>query len=622
MTFDFSKIEGKKILITGGAGFVGCNLIRRLLELNAKVTVFIREGKNLENLQDILDKIEVIYGDLRNVSDVENNFKDKDFIFHLAWQTDLKKSMANPIEDVENDIIGLLNILETCKKNNPTAKIVFASATTVVGLPKKIPSNEDERENPLSVYEANKLLAEKYLQLYFKSYGLKTCTLRFSNVFGEYQRIDNPNRGILNFMIGKALGGEKLTVYGDGSFIRDYCYIQNYIDALILAAISENTNGKTYVLGSGEGRTFNEVVEKIKIIVESLTNKKVEITNVPDPNEHEINKRNFIANHSKLSEDTGWKPEISFDEGLRKTIEFYIHNLYNAKDLSAKMETKKLAKENSDYRRDIFAVKHDVDMTRREMLFYVKGKTVLGNHYHKTFMEHFLLVSGEATLLTQKIDENGKPTGEVEKRVISAPEIITMPSYTAYSFTFHGPGIMQARISKPDYDVKDINPYLVGESMELLIGQVAPDILLPDQNGKMQSLADYLGKWILLYFYPKDDTEGCTKEACSVRDNFQQFNYLGVQLIGISTDPIESHANFAKKHNLSFTLLSDAEKRVVKLYNAWGKKKSRDGIEYEGPYRNSFLISPDGKIAKIYENVNPENHITEVIKDLEKLKSP
>ncbi|MBI5803153.1 GDP-mannose 4,6-dehydratase [Candidatus Pacearchaeota archaeon] len=326
MDLEFGKIKGSKVLVTGGAGFVGCNLVRKMLKLGAKITIFVKKGKDMENIRDLLNEIEVIYGDLTNISDVDKIITDKDYIFHLAWQTDLKKSMENPVADVQSDIVGILNLLEACKKKNPPVKIIFASATTVIGLPKKIPSNEDEKENPLSIYEANKLLAEKYLQMYFVNYQLKSSVLRFSNIFGEYQKIDNPNRGVLNFMIGRSLRGEKLTVYGDGNFIRDYCYIQNYVDALIIAAISDNTDGKTYVLGSGEGRTFNEVVEKIKSIVESLTDKKVEITHVHDPNEHEINKRDFIADYSRFKEDTGWIPKISFDEGLRRTIGFYIHN--------------------------------------------------------------------------------------------------------------------------------------------------------------------------------------------------------------------------------------------------------------------------------------------------------
>lgn len=328
-------MQNKKILITGGAGFLGSNLARRLLnEENCnEVSLFIKPNSDLSRISDLINNkniknLEIIEGSLLNKSDIEKAIENKDYLFHFAWQTDLKSSMENPIKDLENDLIGLINILETCKSINSTIKIVFASTVTVIGIPENLPSNEIESENPLSIYEINKLIAEKYLKLYYKNYNLKTCILRLSNVFGEYQRTNSPNRGILNFMIGNALSEKPLTVYGKGDFIRDYCYVQNYLDAFILAGESSATDGEVFVLGSGEGKTMNEVVEKIKGIVENLTGKEVVIKHIPFPGEeHEINKRNFIADFSKFHHATGWEPKISFDDGLRRTIEFYTNRL-------------------------------------------------------------------------------------------------------------------------------------------------------------------------------------------------------------------------------------------------------------------------------------------------------
>ncbi len=318
------SLEGKRVLVTGGCGFLGSNLARRLVKDNSKVTLFVRPGKDKENIKDFENKVDIIEGDILNLKDVETTIKDKDYIFHLAWQTDLKKSMLQPIEDLKTDCIGLLNILESCKIHNKNVKIIFASTTTVIGVTDKIPASENQGTNPLSIYEANKLLGEKYLYIYSKIHGLKTTVLRLSNVFGEGQKIDNPSRGVLNFMIGKTLRNEPLTVYGTGNFIRDYCYVQNYVDAFILAAATENTNGEAYVLGSGNGLTFNEMVEKIKRITEELTGKKIEITHIPWPDEdNPINKRNFIADYGKFNRATGWYPRISFEEGLMRTIEYY-----------------------------------------------------------------------------------------------------------------------------------------------------------------------------------------------------------------------------------------------------------------------------------------------------------
>ena len=150
-------------------------------------------------------------------------------------------------------------------------------------------------------------------------------------------------------------------------------------------------------------------------------------------------------------------------------------------------------------------------------------------------------------------------------------------------------------------------------------GQQAPDFTLPDQTGKQHKLSSYQGQWVLLYFYPKDDTPGCTTEACTIRDNFPAFKKLKVQVFGISIDDVASHEKFVKKYDLPFTLLSDAEKNVVETYGVWGMKKFM-GREYMGTNRMSFLINPKGKIAKIYSSVKPELHAEEVLKDIQDLK--
>lgn len=150
---------------------------------------------------------------------------------------------------------------------------------------------------------------------------------------------------------------------------------------------------------------------------------------------------------------------------------------------------------------------------------------------------------------------------------------------------------------------------------KLAIGMKAPDFTLPDQDGAAHSLSDYAGHWVLLYFYPKDDTPGCTKEACSLRDTFPRFQNMDTIILGVSVDSVASHEKFVRKYSLPFTLLSDTEKKVVNLYGVWGKKKFM-GREYMGTVRSSFLINPRGDIAAIYENVKPDIHAEEVLTDL------
>jgi len=148
------------------------------------------------------------------------------------------------------------------------------------------------------------------------------------------------------------------------------------------------------------------------------------------------------------------------------------------------------------------------------------------------------------------------------------------------------------------------------------VGQHAPLFILPDQNGKEQSISDYLGSWVLLYFYPKDDTPGCTKEACGIRDNFGAFKKKGIVVLGVSADSSKSHTKFALKYSLPFILLADENKEVANLYGVWAKKKFM-GKEYMGILRNSYLIDPQGMIKKMYEGVKPGEHAMDVLQDVD-----
>ena len=151
------------------------------------------------------------------------------------------------------------------------------------------------------------------------------------------------------------------------------------------------------------------------------------------------------------------------------------------------------------------------------------------------------------------------------------------------------------------------------------VGSKAPAWTMLDQEGKEHSLSDYTGEWVVLYFYLKDDTPGCTKEACAFRDNLPKFKKINANVFGVSVDPVKKHAKFAEKFQLPFTLLSDEDKTVVNAYGLWAKKKFM-GREYMGTLRTSFIINPKGVIAKVYEGVKPETHAEEVLQDLKTLQ--
>jgi peroxiredoxin Q/BCP len=153
----------------------------------------------------------------------------------------------------------------------------------------------------------------------------------------------------------------------------------------------------------------------------------------------------------------------------------------------------------------------------------------------------------------------------------------------------------------------------------LKAGRKAPTFKLADQDGKMHALKDYAGKWLLMYFYPKDDTPGCTKEACTIAEIYKDFKRMGVVVCGVSKDSVKSHKKFAEKYSLPFTLLSDESTEMIQKYQAWGEKTMR-GKKYLGTFRVSYLIAPDGTIAQVYPEVDPANHALELLTDLKAIQ--
>jgi len=156
--------------------------------------------------------------------------------------------------------------------------------------------------------------------------------------------------------------------------------------------------------------------------------------------------------------------------------------------------------------------------------------------------------------------------------------------------------------------------------MPIPAGSQAPDFSLPDENGELRHLSDYRGKVVVLYFYPKDDTPGCTTEACGFRDQYQDYEKAGVSVIGVSPDDVKKHQKFKTKYNLPFTLLADTDHTVCELYGVWGRKKFM-GKEYDGVFRTTFLIGKDGTILRVFENVKPEGHSQEILKVLEEINT-
>jgi nucleoside-diphosphate-sugar epimerase len=324
---DFSPFRGRRVLITGGLGFIGSNLALRCAGLGSQVTVLTRSLSKQFNLAEAGDSVHVVQADLTTPGGdaaLAGALAGQDYVFHLASQTSHILSMSDPLGDLEANCAVTLRLLEHCRRVAPRAALVMPGTVTQAGRAGGRPLNEDRPDWPLSLYEANKLACEKYLYVYHENYGLRTTTLRLANVFGERQQVTNPQRGVLNFMLKRAMSGEPLAIYEPGDFVRDYSYVANVVDALLLAALAPRAAGQAYVFGSGLGRRFDEVVERLAQAVRALCGVTVEIRRVPfPPAEKRMDVGDTVADNSRFRADTGWQERVSFDEGLERTIRFY-----------------------------------------------------------------------------------------------------------------------------------------------------------------------------------------------------------------------------------------------------------------------------------------------------------
>lgn len=315
--------ENKKILITGGLGFLGSNLAISLVRAGAGVTLLDAMlplyGGNLFNIEEIKDKVEVIIGDIRDSELLGEVVRGKDLIFHIAAQTSHIDSMVDPFLDVDINCRGNIVFLESCRKFNPGVKIIYAGTRSQYGRVEYTPVDEMHPLNPADIYSVNKTAGEQYHFVYARSYGIRVSSLRINNTYGPRHQMKHGRYGILNWFIRIALEGGTIKVFGDGTQMRDYNYIDDVTDAFLRAGSSGNADGKIYNLGSGEPVRFIDLVNKIIKIAGSG---RVEM--VPWPEERKgIETGDYIASFEKMKNELGWQPKIPLDEGLRRTVAYY-----------------------------------------------------------------------------------------------------------------------------------------------------------------------------------------------------------------------------------------------------------------------------------------------------------
>ena len=313
----------KKILITGGLGFIGSNLARALLGCGAKVTIIDslipQYGGNFFNIEDIKDEVTVNICDVRDAFSLSYLVKDVDYLFNLAGQTSHMDSMADPVTDLEINAMAQLNILEACRKVNPHIKVVFASTRQIYGRPDYLPVDEKHPIRPVDVNGINKLAGEWYHLLYYNVYNIRACALRLTNTYGPGMRVKDARQTFLGVWIRKLLEGKSIEVFGDGLQLRDFNYVTDCVDALLLAGSSDRANGKVYNLGSPEVVSLKTLAEMVVGLGYGGT---CELMPFP-PERKMIDIGDYYSDFSHISEELSWKPKVNLKEGLNKTIAYY-----------------------------------------------------------------------------------------------------------------------------------------------------------------------------------------------------------------------------------------------------------------------------------------------------------
>lgn len=313
---------GKRVLVTGGAGFVGSNLARRLVHLGAHVLIVDSlvddYGGNLYNLQGYENRLRINIADLRDQHGMNYLVRGQDLIFNLAGQVSHIDSMRDPNTDLDINCRAQLSLLEACRRHNPDVKVVYASTTQIYGKPVAIPVTEAMQRNPIDVNGINTLAGEEYHIVYNNVYGLRACSLRLTRTYGPRMLVKHNRQTALGWFIRQALDGAEIQVFG-GAQLRDYTYVDDVVEAFLLAGVTEVVNGRRLNLGGTRPIALTELIETLIRVAGSGSFKVV-----PFPEERaRIDIGDFYTDYSLITELIGWRPVVDLEEGLRTTVDFY-----------------------------------------------------------------------------------------------------------------------------------------------------------------------------------------------------------------------------------------------------------------------------------------------------------
>jgi UDP-glucose 4-epimerase len=328
VTTDYREFyRGRKVMITGGLGFIGSNLARQLVALGADVllvdSLIPDYGGNLFNIDGIADRLRVNVADIRQQSTMNYLVRDRAVIFNLAGQVSHIDSMRDPYTDLEINCRSQLTILEACRYNNPAVKVVFASTRQIYGRPKSLPVDETHLVRPTDVNGINKAAGEYYHLVYNNVFGVSACSLRLTNVYGPRQLLKHDRQGFIAWFVRRAVENKTIEIYGDGSQLRDFVYVDDAADAFLRAGASAACNGDAFNVGGDRAVSLREVAA---LLVDVAGSGRIEYIEWPSEKKP-IDIGSFYADSAKFRTTTGWQQRTALADGLRQTVAFYRQHL-------------------------------------------------------------------------------------------------------------------------------------------------------------------------------------------------------------------------------------------------------------------------------------------------------
>lgn len=321
---DYSNFyRDRAVLITGGLGFVGSNLAHRLVDLGADVllvdSLVPDYGGNLFNVADIQDRLRINIADIRDENSMDYLVRWQDIIFNLAGQVSHIDSMRDPYTDLEINCRAQLSILEACRRFNPKVKVVYASTRQIYGKPLYLPVDEMHPKRPTDVNGINKMAGEWYHILYNNVHGIRATSLRLTNTYGPRQLMRHNRQGFIPWFVRQALDGEQISLFGDGSQLRDFTYVDDAVEAFLMAGASPTVDGEFFNVGGMGPISLKQFLETLLDVVGSGSYRLVPFP----PEKLSIDIGSCYTDYSKIRNALGWEPRVPISEGLRRMVEYY-----------------------------------------------------------------------------------------------------------------------------------------------------------------------------------------------------------------------------------------------------------------------------------------------------------